>query len=419
MTVIKIPHINKAIREHGLKLERKRVHLEILNQIFKDFSKSLFYPAGGTDLQVLLRFSSLVDVVVSPTFSENLSVDTYHEVFQRKCAHLNAFYNRVELEYLGYELHPLDLIDFELFETPPQDILNQDELEYYKSQVFNIQFQERYIAEFKFKRKLGNAYKEVSWIAMNTEGMATLAGIVKITRSHPALLCTIQQGEFEYPNSSFARLINHLQLSTKIWIRGSWKTTSSWITTRFHQNIRPTSIFPPYSFIAQGYVDWYSPMGEQGQEGEENNQPPFVSEVCAFAKEEIQVPSVSNLRGKENQIIRLINVQLGAAKIRKYDVFFSPIHLKIRSKNSKYWEQYTERTGPPYPRLTLTEALDLVQKQFISGTAKKIGMIPIGFEDEANSVLGDFVKSMPSGCELNIHYVRPLDFIQYTHPDFL
>jgi hypothetical protein len=67
----------------------------------------------------------------------------------------------------------------------------------------------------------------------------------------------------------------------------------------------------------------------------------------------------------------------------------------------------------------LTEALDVVQKEFISGTAKKIGMIPIGFEDEANSVLGDFVKSMPSGCELNIHYVRPLDFIQYTNPDFL
>ena len=83
MTVIKIPHINKVIREHGLKLERERVHLERINQIFKKFASSLFYPAGGTDLQVLLRFSSLVDVVVSPTFSENLSVDTYRFASRR------------------------------------------------------------------------------------------------------------------------------------------------------------------------------------------------------------------------------------------------------------------------------------------------------------------------------------------------
>jgi hypothetical protein len=415
MTVIKIPHINKAIREHGLKLERKRVHLERINQIFKKFSSSLFYPAGGTDLQVLLRFSSLVDVVVSPTFSENLSVDTYHEVFQRKCAHLNAFYNRVELEYLGYELHPTDLIDFELFYTPPRGLFNDDDLEYYNSVVDYFKFDVKYIAEFRFKRKLGNAYKEVSWIAMNTEGLATLASLVQITRSHPAILCTIQQGEFEYPNSPFVRLINQLQLRSKIWVRGVWPA----IFPFFYRGCHPTSGFPPYSVSAQGYVDWYSPMGERGPEGEENHYEPFLSKVYAFAKEEILKPRETVLLGSDNQVIRLIDVGTGEAKIRKYDVFFSPIRLKIISKNSKYWEQYMERMGTTYPRLTLTEALDVVQKEFVSGTAKKIGMIPIGFEDEANSVLGDFVKSMPSGCELNIHYVRPLDFIQYTNPDFL
>jgi len=419
MASINIPHIKNYLEKEFIIMKSEHHQTEILNQIFKNFSNSIFYPAGGTDLQVLLRFSSIVNTVVSPTLSHYLNVENYDNIFRRKCSHLNTFYNSPELEYLGYEIHSTEFLDLQRFNVLPEGLLNDNELQEYNNELDVFQFEERYIAKFNFKRKVGDKYIEVSWIAMNTEGLATLAGLIHVTKVHPKILCTIQQGDFEYSDGLFIQLVNQLNLTSIIWLRGFWLRTWSHLWRK-----GTASSFPPYSVLVQDYCNWYSPMGETASYGEENYSPPFMSKVCAFARDEFPVQDNVVLQGSDKQSIKLVYTGGGnlhnKMHINKNDLFITSKRTqRIKGRKRRYWEDYFTRKSSSYPGLTLKEALSIVQGIFLEGEVTKIGITPIGFEDEANCILDEFVKSMPSGCELVIQFIRPFDFIKYTNPYFL
>lgn len=72
--------------------------------MLNSFPNSIFYPAGGTDLQVFFRLSDVSNTVISPTLSDYLTIDSYECIFKRKCNHINTFYKNEILKYDGYEI---------------------------------------------------------------------------------------------------------------------------------------------------------------------------------------------------------------------------------------------------------------------------------------------------------------------------
>ncbi len=66
-----------------------------------DFKQCMFYPSGGTDLQVLLRYSDIFQTVISPNLSAYLRPEQYEIVFRDRCDYLNKQYGEELLVYEG------------------------------------------------------------------------------------------------------------------------------------------------------------------------------------------------------------------------------------------------------------------------------------------------------------------------------
>lgn len=376
------------------------------------FSKSIYYPGGGTDLQVLLRLSDISDTVISPTLSEYLTIDNYEEIFKRKCIYINNYYQKEILKYEGYEILQSDFIKQNKFIEYPPNLFSNHEIEEYISRFSHHYRKDNFVVKFNFIRRIGNLKRNVSWIAMNTEGLATLISLVNLTNEHPKILCTIQSGILEHPNSLFVRLLDHLKLKSKIWIRGFWNNRPGF------DNL-PISSFLPYSNIIQDYGFWYSPMGENAYPNEENDTGSLLSKVRAFSNvDNLNIPKKSILLNG-NKKIMLIQDDINNINTNEYDLIITSqrIYNNAKNGNVKFWNSYSNRLESDiFPNLLFIECLEIIRNIIVEKKLRKIAITPMGYEDETLSLI-DFMENINVEFQLDIYYRRPLDFVKLTAPN--
>lgn len=376
------------------------------------FSKSIYYPAGGTDLQILLRLSDICDTVISPTLSEYLTIDNYEQIFKRKCIYINTHYQKEILKYEGYEILQSDFIKQNKFIDYPSGLFSNYEIEQYNTAFSHHFTKDNFVVKFNFIRVIGNLKRNVSWIAMNTEGLATLISLVNLTNEHPKILCTIQSGILEYPNSLFARLLDHLELKSKIWIRGFWNN-------RLGFDNLPISSFPPYSNIIQDYGFWYSPMGENAYPNEENDSETPLSKVRAFSNaDNLNIPQNANFVYGNKEIL-LIQGDIKNINTNDYDLIITSqrIFNHEQNMNVRFWDSYSNRLeSKNFPKLLFIECLEIIRNIILEKKLRKIAITPMGYEDETLSLI-DFIENINVEFQLHIFYRRPLDFVKLTAPN--
>lgn len=384
--------------------------------MIENFSKSIFYPAGGTDLQILLRFSDISNTVISPTLSDYLTIENYDRIFREKCAHINSYYNTNIIEYRGYEMLESDFIKKNKFISYPTGLFEDYEIREYQKAFSHHPKKENFVLKFLFSRTIGSSKRHLEWIALNTEGLATLISLINLTNEHPKILCTIQSGYLEYPKSLFTRLINYLDLRSKIWVRGFWNQDDNFSP----YNNDPISEFPPHQYKVQDYGYWYSNMGQNGLSHEENDTESKLSRVRAFTNDlNFQTPKTTVISGNNNSKIMLIQSDIKSAELGQYDLIITSERIinKENSNNILYWNTLSTRSqSAHYPIMTFVESLRIIQNQIETRQLKKIAITPLGFEDET-MFLYEFVKYQKNEFELHIYYHRPLDFISLTAPN--
>jgi hypothetical protein len=218
----------------------------------------------------------------------------------------------------------------------PTGLFTDTEIRDYQNAFSQYYNNDNFVVKFIFVRYIGSSKRYLEWIALNTEGMATLISLTNLTNEHPKILCTIQSGILEHPNSLFTRLIYHLKLRSKIWIRGFW-TRDEYL---FLNNNNPISNFPPYQYTVQDYGFWYSNMGQNGFSFEENDTVSKLSRVRAFTNESnFQVPNTTTITGNNNSKILLINGDIRSADLSQYDLVVTSERIlsNFDYNNLKYW----------------------------------------------------------------------------------
>jgi len=383
--------------------------------MLENFSKSIFYPAGGTDLQILLRFSDISSTVISPTLSEYLTIENYDKIFREKCAHINSYYGTSIIDYVGYEILQNDLIKNNKFIPYPNELFKNYEIQDYHRAFSHHYTKDNFIVKFLFNRTIGQSTRRLEWIALNTEGLATLISLTNLTNEHPKILCTIQTGVLEYPNSLFTRLINYLNLQSKIWVRGFWTKDHC-----FSYNNISISEFPPYQYKVQDYGHWYSNMGQKGLSNEENDSKSKLSRVKAFTNDlNFRTERTTVISGNNKSRILLIQGDIRSADLKQYDLIVTSERILTNDNcdNLQYWNTLSTRDqNKHYPIMTFAESLRIIQNQVENRELKKIAITPVGFEDET-MFLNEFIENQKHTFELHIYFQCPLDFISLTAPN--
>jgi hypothetical protein len=377
----------------------------ILNQL--DISKSLYYPAGGTDVQCIMRFSHITKTVIAPTVSEYLTLNKYSEQFSIKCDTINEHFDEKVISFDGVVEEDAGLITRNKYIPFPSGVFSEAEKKIYM-QAFNHHIHsEPRVYRFMFTRMIGRTKRKIEWIAMTTEGLATLMTLFKFTHQYPEIICTIQSGILEYPGSMFVRLIDELKPNTRIWIRGYWPCCD--------QSRTAISDFEPYSVAIQDYGHWYSPLGVAPEAGEENPGTPPLSYVRAFTnnidfldtipKEKVLIHPTNNNRK--------ITIKLGSIKeaVNGFDHIITSRRI-IEEDGDKVvnWESLSNNPESKlFPCFTFKQSIYKLKEFFGKEGIRSIAISPIGFEDESVYLL-EFLQESNKDMDLTIFHVRPLDF---------
>ena len=96
-----------------------------------DFSRVVYYPAGGTDLQAILRFSGVADTILSPTVSNYLTREKYEALFRLKCATLNSHFGENLLELDEVEEWDASFIRDRKFVAAPVGLFSEGDIQGY------------------------------------------------------------------------------------------------------------------------------------------------------------------------------------------------------------------------------------------------------------------------------------------------
>jgi hypothetical protein len=387
--------------------------------MLEKFPNSIYYPGGGTDLQVLLRFSDICDTVISPTLSDYLTIEKYDELFKLKCDNINSFYSDNILIYDGYDIVESDFIKQNKFIPYPQGLFTEGEISDYQEAFKHHYGKNNFVVQFKFRRIIGKISRPIFWIALNTEGLASLISLCHLTKSQPKIICTIQSLCFEKPDSLFVRLLGKLNLSTKIWIRGFWQESPLSFS-----NI-PISEFPPYQFTVQEFGLWNSLMGAPIVRYENNHTQNILSKVKAFSNiSKLEIPEIFELVHDQNpnRIIKIINGDIIGSFINDFELIITTKRIEnkipLGCNSIIFWEDLYDRTGSEYPLLTFHESIQKLKQILKERNIKFVAITPIGFEDET-LYLKEFLNDDICDLNLSIYHRRQLDFLKLKAPNLL
>jgi len=370
-----------------------------------DFSRVVYYPAGGTDLQAILRFSGVADTILSPTVSNYLTREKYEALFRLKCATLNSHFGENLLELDEVEEWDASFIRDRKFVAAPAGLFSEGDIQGYMAAFGQYTHQDPRVYCFRFRRRIGRTDRTVKWIAMATEGLATLISIKLATQKTPKIICTFQTGALERPGGLFVRMVERTDIRPDIWVRGAWKC----------KDPRRESIqaFPPYDAVVQDYGYWNSSLGAPAEPNEDTHCDPPISLARAFARKDwtgaAQPREVLHRRpGNALRVIRLKMADL-VAEADGYDrIFCSRDLLPAESDRVIHWEALSPRPhSAAFPDMTLPEALQTVQARTAPGC--RVAMTPIGFEDES-AALDELLVASNAPMDLTIFHRRRLDF---------
>ena len=119
-----------------------------------DYSRVLYYPAGGTDIQAILRFSNVVDTILSPTVSKYLTKNRYEDLFRTKCDTLNSHFGESLLEFVGTEEIDASIVRNHRFAECPLNLFSKPEEKQYMGAFRTYMDTDPKLFKFKFRRKI-------------------------------------------------------------------------------------------------------------------------------------------------------------------------------------------------------------------------------------------------------------------------
>ncbi|RTY35932.1 hypothetical protein EKD02_09005 [Chlorobium phaeovibrioides] len=377
-----------------------------------DITKVCYYPAAGTDIQAILRFSHLTDTILAPTTSRYLTRQRQEDLFKAKCNTLNSFFGKPLLELV-------DVVDLDsYFEdeakylTGAEDIFSKEEQAVYMRAFMPLVPKRLSATKFVFKRTLGRTERKVNWIHTSTEGIATLAVIFKRTGALPEIFCTIQTGNLEYPYSILLRIIKKIGTYPEIWVRGFWPT-KAWSRI-------PIQSFPPYKHIAQDYGNWNSSLGITTLNHEDNSSDhtPKHSCVRAFTREPLELPSKhrtlqSSLNPNRRLTIEYGNIIDQAGRFDGSIISERMNHTGMHAAThmATTWETLSGRNPEGmFPALTFLESLEAAGTYAMKEGLRNLAVTPMGYEDEGISIQ-EYLDASDKPVDITVFLMRPLDYI--------
>ena len=377
-----------------------------------DISQVCYYPAAGTDIQAILRFSHLTDTILAPTASRYLTRERQARLFADKCEALNRFYGKPLLELI-------DVVDLDhhfasepKYVKGPIDIFTKaGQIAYMKA--FMPQVPERLSAtRFVFRRRIGRIERKIEWIHTSTEGLATLEILYRRTGMLPGFFCTIQTGCMEYPQSPLIRLFEKIGQYPQIWVRGFWPK-KAWSRAPIWQ-------FPPYDCVAQDYGYWNSSFGITTLSHEDNSSmfTPRHSCVRAFTREPLQLPLTSRAMTSRLNPERRVMVEYGSIlnHADRFDGSIVSAHMcnagqQVNTRKATTWEALSLRDpGSLFPTMTLLEALETAGDYARKEGIQHLAVTPMGYEDEGESIQ-EYLDASDAPVDITVFGIRPLDFI--------
>lgn len=378
-----------------------------------DISKVFYYPAAGTDIQPMLRFSHLTDTILAPTLSSSLTRERMSWLFSAKCEALNSYYGKTLLELVSVDDFDHHLDAESLYVSGAEEIFTLEEQAAYMEAFQPLVPNKLSATRFVFKRRIGRIERRINWIHTTTEGLATLLLLYQCTGKIPDIICTIQSGVLEYPVGLMKRLFDRIMRYPRLWIRGYWPLEDPAGV--------PLMRAYPYGTVAQNYGYWNSSFGISTDPNEDNpskKEPYQVSWVRAFSWERFPLLASSlTMTGKCNQE-RRITVVFGS--IYKHGAKFDGSIVSARMRDSGLqprtpkattWEALGNRGADSrFPPLTGLEALkaagDYARREGIG----RLALAPIGYEDEWGSIR-EYLDGSGASLDITFFVIRPLDFI--------
>jgi len=377
----------------------------------EEFCDSVFYPAGGTDVQIILRTSHHTRRIISPTVSDYLTPHRALELFRTKCEYLNRNYGTAMLEVLSVEDVPLDFDPRDHPISPPSYITPGEYRGYLDAFLPHFRPDNRRHAplqRFLFRRTVGSRSWTIEWFLLRTEGLATLLALHQRLGTIPRWIVTIQTGALERQGSLLIRALRRLRVLPEVWVRGQWSCV--WDDGSALCGIAP------YPRPSQDFGHYNSRLGAPPIPGEDCPCEPPLSNVKAFTVKRLPCPAPTVMQGRDRPD-RLATVLHGRLEDHAagYDVVFTSRRLAGRialppGKQVVCWDDLIppgrDTTLAP---LTLPEALSHIEHyRRRHPESGRICMTPTGYEDETGFIR-DFIDAPGEPLELGIVFKNRLD----------
>lgn len=364
----------------------------------------MYYPAAGTDIQVLLRFSHMITHIVAPNLSRILDTEEISRRFRIKCNTLNMYYNKELLTYDGFfkldSSHFNEYMDYDLLDIN-KVIRPKKEREQYFKAFKDFYKQELTAHAHVFTRHYNNYSKKLVWISLNTEGLATLLILRKLLGKSPKIITTIQTGVMEEPRGLLFDIMTRYDINPVIWVRGIWTPFPEFRYGGCRKAI--------WTRLAQRYNYWYSPLGAEDDSGEENYFSSGLSEVRAYTKKlPYNEQYTYEHRNNPDRSIKLFVKKLDAESAKSFDVVFAPEWIAEKIDNAQSWESISDRSSELFPSMLFGEILDYIRDYSKANKNKKIAIVPTGYEDEI-SMIPHFVEMENDNLDLSIFVENYMD----------
>jgi len=380
-----------------------------------DFARALFYAGSGTDIQVLLRFSHLVDTFVFACVGDEINEATVERSFRDKLSMINRIYPGA-LDLSATSQH-LDLDDFES-ETPAdgKNFLSSQEFSEYCSVFERFRKQKNWAAEFLFHRRVASTRRPIRVIFLHGEAMASYCALSHNGKNAPRIFCGIQTGMLDLAEGVMNRVFDSHAQTPEYWVRGAWRHDDA-LDHGLSDVICSKGGFNKF---AQSYRSWNSRMGTsvipRGW-GYENPVGEF-SAVAAFSRVPLGLKNRVVLRG-QSRCVNVFNRRLTKDDARKFSAVFAPKH--VIEKNPNIFSGRTivetdrrERLCLPRehkigPTALLSEVLEGIDNYAAKHCAPELALVATGFEDEG-ICLEEWLKRDGPSCCLSVFAPEPLDF---------
>ena len=360
----------------------------MLNDI--ELRGAFYYPACGTDLQPLLRFSHLTDLLIYADPQER--VENVTAEFQYNLSQ-PPFAGRLEMIGQGRYVSESEL--GRTMQLPPQMARRLHEHEMARRHHF---IEPRPWAwEFRFRRRIDGIERDLRLLYISGEGLATYSAFYADPTTSPLLLCSIQtcwggvdvEEALEAADGLHEEFLLHFR-GPRIWIRGNWVRRWPLFET-----------YPPreegqWNRRVQDYTGW------QCFDYERN---PVFATVAAFATEddELGLESETVLEGSGQQSVRFVKRQLEFAELEDFDAaFVSPRpyeHLQQRETPCAIY-QHDDGAFP--------EVLERIRQLAADHGFRRIVMTGRGYEDEG-AYFQHWIDDQTSPLYLEVRIVHDLD----------